>query len=104
MIKALLVITGITGMSPYTVNMDNMEQCKQRQVLVMEQAQYVGSGPAKHNINAFCLPRNEKPSVPDKFESLMEIFMNSVDKLREENHCFNHPLDEDCEVDVLRRF
>ncbi len=103
MIKALLVITGITGMSPYTVDMDTMIECQNQATIIRKQAPNDVSLPKNHRIYAFCLPRREKPLASDKFKNVLELFVDTVERIRErEDYCFERSFDEECKPDVLR--
>ena len=94
MIKALLIVTALSGGVDYTTEMPSMESClKARDAITMQDA----------SIKTLCVPREDESQ---KIQNFFTIFMNMIDQLKEyeeidrlnrEENCERPPSTEECE-------
>ncbi len=96
MIKALLVVTALSGGVDYTTKMPSMESClKARDAITIQDA----------SIKTLCVPISEEDESK-KIQTFFNIFMNMIDQLKEyeeidrlnrEENCERPPSTEECE-------
>tara|TARA_B100000287_G_scaffold306089_1_gene289214 strand:- start:148 stop:453 length:306 start_codon:yes stop_codon:yes gene_type:complete len=90
MIKAMLIVTALSGGVDYTTEMPSMESClKARDAITMQDA----------SLKTLCVPKEDESK---KIETFFQIFMNMIDQIKEyeeldrlENDRLYRP-EEDC--------
>lgn len=85
MIKALLIVTALSGGVDYTTEMPSMESClKARDAITMQDA----------SIKTLCVPREDESQ---KIQNFFTIFMNMIDQLKEYEEIDRLNREENCE-------
>jgi|TARA_R110001592_G_scaffold101568_7_gene287398 hypothetical protein len=71
MIKAMLVITALSGGADYRVEMPSMESCMSARSSIMKQ---------DNTVNTLCIPRENETAKISKF---FDMFTSMVERMRE---------------------
>ena len=96
MLKTLLVVHGLVGMDPYTVTMENMQDCKKAAIDIVKQDE---------SLSAVCVPgRDREREAQQKINTMLGIFADLISKMKdmEYDYCYQKPFDEDCAVQSIR--
>ena len=91
MIKALLIVTALSGGGQYTTEMPSMSEClKARDSIIAQDA----------SIKTLCVPRVDKTVEVQK---MFDIFLNIIDQLKEYEEIERLDREENCSSGCVER-
>ena len=91
MIKALLIVTALSGGGQYTTEMPSMSEClKARDSIIAQDA----------SIKTLCVPRVDKTVEVQK---MFDIFLNIIDQLKEYEEIERLDREENCRSGCVER-
>ncbi len=85
MIKALLIVMGLSGGVDYTTEMPTMKSCLDARTAIAKQ---------DDTLKTLCVPRADES---EKIQSFFMIFMNMIDQIKEFEEVDKLNGEEDCE-------
>ena len=84
MIKAMLIVTALSGGVDYTTEMPSMESClKARDAITKQDA----------SLKTLCVPKEDESK---KIQTFFTIFMNMIDQIKEYEEIDRLNREEDC--------
>ena len=84
MIKALLIVTALSGGVQHTTEMPNMKSCLDARVTIMKQ---------DPDAKVLCIPKEDDTL---KIRNMFEIFMDLIDQMKEYEEIDRLNREEDC--------